>query len=188
MSMARDDDNTLLARVAAGDREAFEALYRRFHPRVSGYVFRVCRRADLVEEVVGDVMLAVWRSAARFDGRSRPSTWIFGIAYRKTLKGLERHRQRTEPLDDTPEPAVDGGAEARVLRRELRGTITEALGRLSAEQRAVVDLAYFEDLSCAEIAAVVGAPVNTVKTRLFHARRRLRELLPALGVSGAEAI
>lgn len=186
--MPRDDDSALLDRIAAGDREAFEVLYRRFHPRVSGYVFRVCRRADLVEEVVGDVMLAVWRSAARFDGRSRPSTWIFGIAYRKTLKGLERNRQRTEPLETAPEPAIDGGAEARVARRELRVSLGAALGRLSPDQRAVVDLAYFEDLSCAEIAAIVGAPVNTVKTRLFHARRRLRELLPGLGISGAEAI
>lgn len=186
--MSRDDDWTLLASVANGDRAAFETLYRRFHPRVSGYVFRVCRRADLVEEVVGDVMLAIWRSAANFDGRSRPSTWIFGIAYRKTLKGLERHRSRTEPLDEAPEPAVDGGAESRVARHELRGSITRALALLSPEQRAVVDLAYFEDLSCAEIAAVVGAPVNTVKTRLFHARRRLREILPELGITGVEAI
>lgn len=186
--MPRDDDSALLSRVAGGDLEAFEVLYRRFHARVSGYVFRVCRRADLVEEVVGDVMLAIWRSAGRFDGRSRPSTWIFGIAYRKTLKGLARHRQRTEPLETAPEPGIDGGAEARVARRELRGSITAALGRLSPDQRAVVDLAYFEDLSCAEIAEIVGAPVNTVKTRLFHARRRLRELLPELGVDGAEAM
>ncbi len=188
MRMSQDDDPTLLRRVAEGDRGAFETLYRRFYPRVSGYVFRVCRRADLVEEVVGDVMLTLWRSAARFDGRSRVSTWVFGIAYRKTLKALERHRRRHESLDEAPEPAAEGGAEARVARRELRGSLLAAMASLSADQRAVVDLAYFQDLSCAEIAAAVGCPVNTVKTRLFHARRRLRELLPELGIAGAEAI
>lgn len=186
--MSRDDDSILLRRVAAGDRTAFEDLYRRFYPRVSGYVFRVCRRSDLVEEVVGDVMLTLWRSAARFDGRSRVSTWVFGIAYRKTLKALERHRRREDPLDEAEEPAADGGAEARVARAELRGSLLAALARLSPDQRAVVDLAYFQDLSCAEIAAAVGSPVNTVKTRLFHARRRLRELLPELGIHGVEAI
>ncbi|MCL4836404.1 MAG: sigma-70 family RNA polymerase sigma factor [Thermoanaerobaculia bacterium] len=184
-----EDDALLLARVASEDRRAFEVLYRRYYPRLFGYVQRVCRRSDLVEEVVADVLLTVWRSAARFDGRSRVSTWIFGIAYRKTLKALSLRNRREDPLVGSVAETlgVDVDADRRIARRELRGSLERALAELSVEQRAVIELAYFRDLSCAEIAAIVGAPVNTVKTRMFHARRRLRELLPALGVSGAEA-
>lgn len=183
-----DDDAQLLSQVAAEDRRAFELLYRRYYPRLFGYVQRVCRRAELVEEVVADVLITVWRSAARFDGRSRVSTWIFGIAYRKTLKALARRDRREDPLEGSAAETlgIEGDADRQLTRRELRGSLERALTELSPEQRAVVELAYFQDLSCAEIAAIVGAPVNTVKTRMFHARRRLRDLLPALGISGAE--
>jgi RNA polymerase sigma-70 factor (ECF subfamily) len=140
--------------------------------------------------VANDTLFTVWQSAARFDGRSRVSTWVLGIAYRKTLKALSRRDRRTTPLEETsfPEPPVEPVAEGRVARRELRVSLAHALAELSADQRAVLELAYFHDLSCAEIAGIVGCPVNTVKTRMFHARRKLRDRLPALGVHGAEAV
>jgi RNA polymerase sigma-70 factor (ECF subfamily) len=184
-----DDDRALLARVAGRDRGAFEALYERYFRRLFGFVFKITRRGDLVEEIVQETLLVVWRDATRFDGRSRVSTWILGIAYRRALKVLsgESHRQAREErvASEAPPPAARPEAEARLFARERADAIWRALAELSPEQRAVVDLTFYEGCSYGEIATVVGCPVNTVKTRMFHARRRLRELLPELGVADA---
>jgi RNA polymerase sigma factor (sigma-70 family) len=183
--MAPEDEHSLLRRVAAEDRKAFEALYHLYYPRLFGYLFKLVRRSDLVEEVLDDTMLVVWNGAGKFDGRSRPSTWIFGIAYRKALKALARRPAAAEESggEDRPDPVDGDEPEALLVRRELAGTLGRALHALSPEQRSVVELTYFQGFSYAEIADIVGCPVNTVKTRMFHARRRLRELLPHLGVS-----
>jgi RNA polymerase sigma-70 factor (ECF subfamily) len=185
-SMSSHDERSLLRRVGAKDRTAFEALYQLYYRRLFAYVFKLTRRADLVEEVVNDVLLAVWQGAPRFDGRSRPSTWIFGIAYHKALKALARVANRRPPVDDeaeAPQPVEPEGPESLVARRELQSVLGRALAALSAEHRAVVELTYYYGCSYQEIAEIVGCPVNTVKTRMFHARRRLRELLPGLGVT-----
>jgi RNA polymerase sigma-70 factor (ECF subfamily) len=178
-------EHDLLRRVAAKDRAAFEELYRRYYPRLFAYVFRLTRRADLVEEVLNDAMLAIWTHASRFAGRSRPSTWIFGIAHHKALKALGRSRPTAgqEPREsDAVEPR---GTDDLLERRELRSVMGQALRHLSPEQRAVVELTYYHEFSYQEIAEVLDCPVNTVKTRMFHARRKLRELLPRFGVSHA---
>ncbi len=194
-----DEEFSLLRRVADADREAFETLYHLYYRRLFAYLFKLTRRGDLVEEVLNDVMFAVWTSAARFDGRSRPSTWIFGIAYHKALKALARQaataggsggssggaggtRGEEDGGREVEEPATGEGPESLISRREVASTLGKALGTLSPEHRAVVELTYYYELSYGEIAEIVGCPVNTVKTRMFHARRRLRELLPALGL------
>ena len=181
-------ERELLRRCAEGERAAFEELYGRYYRRVFGFALKITRRADLVEEVVNDVLLAVWREAARFDGRSRVSSWIFGIAWRQSLKALERDRRRSaleaesvahrEVFDPSP------GPERAAAARERGGAVRRAITALSPEQRAVVELTFFEGLSYPEIAAILACPVNTVKTRMFHARRKLRELLPKPGAAG----
>lgn len=183
--MASDDELLLLRRVAAKDKKAFEALYHLYYRRLFAYLFKVMRRADLVEEVLNDVMLAIWSHAASFDGRSRLSTWIFGIAYHKALKALARRPAPAETGNEEqiPEPVDGDEPESLLARRELAGVLGRALHELSPEQRAVVELTYFYGRSYPEIAEIVGCPVNTVKTRMFHARRRLKELLPGLGIS-----
>lgn len=182
---AQERDRHLLRRIARSDLSAFEELYDRYHQRLFGYVFKITRSPDLVEEVVDDTLLAVWRGARSFRGSSRPSTWIFGIAYRKSLKALERlPRERggesAQEPDELEAPAP--GPESLMVRRELASTLGRALATLSPEQRAVVELTYVHGFSYPEIAEIVGCPANTVKTRMFYARRRLRELLPELGV------
>jgi RNA polymerase sigma factor (sigma-70 family) len=192
--IAPDDEHALLRRVAAQDRKAFEALYQAYYRRLFAYLFKVTRRGELVEELVNDVMFAVWTGAGRFDGRSRVSTWIFGIAYHKALKALARnasplagpaHQPAEEDRRESQAELAAPGEEAESLltRRELATTLGKALGSLSPEQRAVVELTYYYELSYHEISEIVGCPVNTVKTRMFHARRRLKELLPRFGVS-----
>jgi RNA polymerase sigma factor (sigma-70 family) len=189
--MATDSEIQLLRRVGARDRKAFEALYHAYYRRLFAYLLKVMRRADLVEEVLNDVMLAIWKGAAGFDGRSRPSTWIFGIAYHKALKALARRSSRTletmesaDPDRGPAEPVDAEEPESLLARRELATVLGQALRALPAEQRTVVELTYYYGLPYQEIAEIMGCPVNTVKTRMFHARRRLRELLPELGVSG----
>lgn len=184
--MPPNDELALLRRVAAKDRRAFEALYNLYYRRLFGYLLKLTRRADLVEEVLNDVMLAIWKGAASFDGRSRPSTWIFGIAYHKALKALARRPQEpaADAEDGRPEPVDAEEPERLAVRRELAGMLGRAIGALSPEQRAVVELTYYYGMAYQEIAEIVGCPVNTVKTRMFHARRRLKEMLPGLGISG----
>jgi len=184
--MPSDDELTLLRRVAAKDRRAFETLYNLYYRRIFGYLLKLTRRAELVEEVLNDVMLAIWKGAGTFDGRSRPSTWIFGIAYHKALKALSRRPQEVagDLEEGRPEPVDAEEPESLAVRREVAGVLGRAIGALSPEQRAVVELTYYYGLAYQEIAEIVGCPVNTVKTRMFHARRRLKELLPGLGVSG----
>jgi len=179
--MTSSDELTLLRRVATKDRKAFEALYNLYYRRLFGYLLKLTRRA---EEVLNDVMLAIWKGAASFDGRSRPSTWIFGIAYHKGLKALARRPAEVDGDSEGPEPVDRDEPESLAARRELAGVLGRALGSLSPEQRAVVELTYYYGLAYPEIAEIVGCPVNTVKTRMFHARRRLKELLPGMGVSG----
>lgn len=184
LRMPGDDEQGLLARIAAKDRRAFETIYHRYYRRLFVYLFKMTRRADLVEELVNDVMMVVWQSAARFDGVSRPSTWILGIAYRKALKALSRRsREPVEEAPSRPFERVVEGPERLLVRREEATALGRALTHLSPEQRAVVELTYYFGYSYREIAGIVGCPVNTVKTRMFHARRRLRDVLPEHGLA-----
>ena len=183
------EETDLLRRIAAQDRAAFESIYGLYYRRLFAYILKVTRRAEMVEEVLNDVMLVIWRKAASFDGRSRPSTWIFGIAYHKALKALaQRAATPSTPAgvngeEERAEPLCEEQPDSLAERRELASTLGRALHALSPEQRAVVELTYYFELSYQEIAEIVGCPVNTVKTRMFHARRRLRQLLPAMGVT-----
>jgi RNA polymerase sigma-70 factor (ECF subfamily) len=187
-----EGEAALLKRIAVKDRKAFESLYHLYYRRLFAYVFKVTRRPDLAEEVLDDVMLAVWSGAGGFDGRSRPSTWIFGIAYHKAIKALSRQSRQERHTEEedveerlAQEPADEDGPESLLVRRELAGTLERALRALSVEQRTAVELTYYHGFSYQEIAEIMSCPVNTVKTRMFHARRRLKELLPGLGVSNA---
>jgi len=182
-----DDDGVLLARVAAGDRAAFDAVYRRFYRPLFSFLMRLTDDPESTEELVDDTMLVVWQSAASFAGRSRASTWVFGIAHRKGLKHLERRgrQPRRSPLDAGNEPVAAGDTPDRTWdRRELASAVGAALTRLSVDHRTVVVLAYHHGLSYPEISEIVGCPLGTVKTRMFHARRHLARLLPAYGFSG----
>jgi len=173
----------LVALVAAGDLRAFELLYKLYHPRLTRFIGRMARRPAVVDEVLDDTLLVVWRRADSYNGRSKVATWIFAIAYRKTLKALQR---LDEPADDEAgEDRIEPGPgpEQQLDLAQVRRALKAAMGQLTPEHRAVIDLTYFHGLACREIAEIVGCPVDTVKTRMFHARRRLKALLPG----GSEA-
>lgn len=175
-------EGEVIRQVAAGDRAAFETAYRFYHPKLMRFVSRLTQRTDLVEEVVNDTMVVVWRQADRFRGESRPTSWVLGIAYRTALKRLRKVARRSEEelteelrLVDPRQP--EASLAERQTQRQTRDRIRHALRRLSPEHRAVVELTFFGDYAYREIAEIVGCPVNTVKTRMFHARKRLERLL-----------
>ena len=176
-----DRDVLLLEQVAAKDRSAFQELYHRYYQRLFGFIFKMTRRPEVVEEALNDTLMAVWQGARSFDGRSRVSTWILGIAHRQALKALSRvKRAERDPGVDAEEGPE--GPESLAARRELASALGRALAQLPPEQRAVVELTYYHGCSYPEISTIIGCPVNTVKTRMFHARRRLRGLLTAAGL------
>jgi len=171
------DDVRLIARVAARDLRAFEQLYRAYHPRLTRFLGAILRRPDLVEEALNDTMMVVWRRPEAFNGTSKVSTWIFAIAYRTALKARSRHDEPVEDRDAEVRPSLEIGPEQQLDRRQAGEILAGALGRLPAEQRAVVDLTYFHEVGYREIAEILDCPVGTVKTRMHHARRRLKDLL-----------
>jgi len=177
-------DVALLERVARGDRGALTRLYERYHGPLLRFIYRLTSDLELAQEGVNDVMLVVWSRASSFGGRSRVSTWIMGIAYRKAMKLGARSRRwssrfKAADWDEAIEPvAADEGLTEQLVNQEL---FSRAIRHLPAKQRAVVELTYVFGYSYAEIAEIVKCPENTVKTRMFHARARLKDVLPKLG-------
>jgi len=182
-----ESDALLLQRVASGDRAAFHRLYDRYRRTLMLFLRRFNHRVDLLDEIVNDTMYVVWCKAGDFRGDSRPSTWIHGIAYRQALKRLDRRDAHLdsaadiESVDESAGGEVDASiVESAADRAERSDWLQTALAELPREQRAVLELTYFHGHSCQEIAELMGCPVNTVKTRMFHARLKLRERLPHL--------
>ncbi len=168
------EERLLLDLIASGDRDALADLYNQYHARLFKFVFRLARSHTAAEELVNDIMLAVWRSARNFRGDSKPSTWIFGIAYRQTLKRLSRKKLSIASYFEVDHlPDNDG----RSLEQE--DWVRHGLDTLPQAQRLAVELVFYLGLSYDEVAAVTDCPVNTVKTRMFHARRKLRQQLQA---------
>jgi len=165
----------LFSRVRRGDRGAFSELYKQYHPRLFGYLLRVLANPATVEEVLDDVMFVVWKDARKFRGRAAVSTWIFGIAYRKALTAIRKDRRYQSGLDRGAEVDAIAGESPQYAE-----WIRAGLHQLSPDHRQVLELTYYGGFSYQEIAEIAGCPVNTVKTRMFHARRRLKVLLPAL--------
>lgn len=172
-----EDETVLVGRVAAGDRRAFEALYRSYFPRLARFLQRMTRSVPLIEEIVNDTLLVVWQKAATFDGTSKVSTWVFAIAYRKACKALHALDEPVDAADDEGVADDAGRPDWRFEQQRLAHAVDAALAALPLAQRAAFQLTFYHDMGYAEIAEIMECPVNTVKTRLFHARRRLALLL-----------
>ena len=172
------DERELISRVSGRDLAAFEKLYRIYQPRLTRFLSNLVQRPQLVEEVLDDTMMVVWETAQSFRGTSRLSTWIFSIAYRKAIKARKRWPDPVEDKPDLGHPSPDPNPHQLLQHRRLRDALAAAMQSLSADHRAVVDLTYFHGLGYREIAEVMDCPVDTVKTRMFHARRRLRQAMP----------
>ena len=170
-------DRRLLHAIAEHrDEKAMETFYHRYQGRLTPFLMRLTHDQSLLQETYNDVMHKVWRKAHQYRGQSMVSSWVFSIGYRaclKTLKKAQRQTHRQAAEDTVAEQAASDD------RYDDQQAIRRGLDALSADHRMVLELAYFQGLPMKDIALVLGRPVNTVKTRLHHARKHLRRHLEA---------
>jgi RNA polymerase sigma-70 factor, ECF subfamily len=166
----------LLQRCAQKDERALKDLHRLMAPRIYAFVSHRLRDSSAAETVVVDTLYEVWKSAARFRGESKVSTWVLGIARNMMLTQARQagpeHEDIDELADVLPSLCADG-ATALSLWQEKQ-VVHSCMNALSAAHRECMQLVYFEGLGLADVAAVQQVPENTVKTRLFHARKSMR--------------
>lgn len=172
-------ENLLLARVAKKDREALAEVYARFQRPLFSYLFHLLGQRELAEDILQEVMVIVWQKAHTFQGKVHAARWIFGIAHHQAFKALRRDASVTfielEEALELPNERLD--PEADLLRQATHEEIAKALACLTPEHREVLELAFFQDFACREIATIVGIPLGTVKSRLSYARRALKKAL-----------
>jgi RNA polymerase sigma-70 factor (ECF subfamily) len=169
---------SLITRTATRDEDAFEALYSLYYYRLFRFIYRIAGRLDIIEEVINDVMYVVWEKAATYNQTCRLSTWIFGIAYNKSRnhKNLSTLQLKHDSIDDVSENLLPCGDDW-IKKLETEDWLGNAFEVLSVEQRTVVELTYYHGMSYQEIAVLMDCPENTIKTRMFHARKKLASAL-----------
>lgn len=178
----QEEERGLIAEIATGNEHAIEQLYQIYFARLSQFIFHITRRQDCIGEIINDVMYVVWEKAHTYDQVCRPSTWILGIAYFKALKSTVQIRireDRSVELNDELDYFPDRGAQWPA-QLETSNWLEVAFDKLSTEQRAVMEMTYFQGLHYSEISEIMQCPENTIKTRMFHARKILAKVLPEL--------
>ena len=179
--MSPNTVDSLLEQIAAGDEQALKIFYAEHHSRIYNFAYKRLNDPIDAAEVMNQVMLEVWRNAERFEGRSKATTWVLGIAHHKIIDILrKRGRQKSEALDEDPVDENAPTALDLLSRQQDAEQLRICLERLSELHREVVHLAFFEDLLYSEIAEIVACPEGTVKTRMFHAKRALKRCLNTL--------
>lgn len=181
--MAGMSEAELVERLAAGDKAAMRAIFNAHHLRVFRFVVRLIGREDVAEDVVTEVFLDLWRQAGQFEQRSSLSTWLLAMARNKAYSALRRRRE--EQLDEGFAEAIpdhDDTPEIHAQKINKAAIMRQCLDRLSPEHRAVMDLVYYHEEPIEAVSRILGIPENTVKTRMFHARKRLSELCKAAGL------
>lgn len=171
-------DAEVIKLIAQGDKRALETLYTRHSDRTFKFLVRLTADRSAAEDLTHDVFLEVWNSAKRFEGRSSVGTWVLSIARYKALDARRRQRMLTEhdlPARAEPTPEVTA------MKSSSGDYMRECLTALSQEHREIIDLVYFHEKSVKEVSAILDIPEATVKTRMFYARQKLKEMLLALG-------
>ena len=178
------EDLELHRRLSSGDRDAFDELYRRYSPTAYGIAYRLTGQRVLAQDVVHDAFLALWRAPEAFDpARGAFRTFFLSLVHHRavdTIRREERLRARSDRAANL-EPAEDEDLSERVVDEDFvagrRREVREALADLSAEQRQVLEMAYYRSMTQVRIAEELGIPLGTVKTRTFAALRKLRRAL-----------
>jgi RNA polymerase sigma-70 factor (ECF subfamily) len=179
-------DEALVLSIATGDKQALQVLYGRHNVRVFRFVLRFLNDESSAEDLVSEVFFDVWRQANRFEARSQVSTWLLAIARNKALSALRR--RSTEELDDEVAEFIEDPAdnpEVTMQKKQRSSILAECLTQLSAAHREIIDLVYYHEKSIDEVAEIIGVPQNTVKTRMFYARKRIAELMNGKGLDRA---
>jgi len=176
-------DVALVRSIAAGDKHAMQILFARHNVRIFRFLLRFVRDRSAAEDLVSEVFLDVWRRAGRFQGRSQVTTWLLAIARNKALSALQR--RSNEELDEDAAAAIEDpqdNPEVTLQKRQKAEILLNCLTQLSPAHREVTDLVYYHEKSIDEVAEITGVPQNTVKTRMFYARKRIAELLAVQGI------
>ena len=185
MHKQSSDDGRLLEQVAAGDHRAFREIYDRYYQKLYRYSYRMLGEREGANEVANETMLEIWRGAKRFRGESKPSTWIFGIAANKVRKTIKKKPPVYEDIENlNKEDAGTKIPDDATYSAELREKMQMAIKRLSPKHREVLDLTYYQGLSVKEIADITDCSPNTVKTRMFYARKRMGAILQEMDIGG----
>lgn len=180
---AAADDRPLIARMAAGDSTALRTFYGRYQVRVFRFVTRLVRTEAVAEELTNEIFLEAWRNAGTYEGRASASTWLLSIAHHRAVSSLRKRRDEGWDEDAAAALADDGDNPEVVAQKADKSAIMRrCMDRLSPDHREIIDLVYYHEMSISEVSEVVKIPENTVKTRLFHARKKLSELLQEAGV------
>lgn len=184
MQMETDDrDRDLLARIAKRDSAALRALYVSHNVRVYRFVLSLARNQTLAEDVVSETFLKVWQKAASYEGQAKVTTWLLTIARNEAISVL---RKKTEaPFDENAAAEIEdeGDTQETATAKKDKGAVMRTcIGKLSPAHREIIDLVYYQDRSVAEIAEILDIPENTVKTRMFHARKQLSEHFRRAGI------
>jgi RNA polymerase sigma-70 factor (ECF subfamily) len=180
-------DEALVALIAQRDKRALQQLYSRHHVRIYRFALRFLNDEAAAEDIVSEVFIDVWRQAERFEGRSQVTTWLLAIARNKSLSLLRR--RSSEELDDEVAEFIEDPSdnpEAAMLKSQRASMLQDCLTQLSPAHREIVDLVYYHEKSVEEVAEIISVPANTVKTRMFYARKRIGELMAAKGISRAQ--
>lgn len=183
LTMSGPSDTDLIKRIASQDQTAVEVLYGRYQVRVFRFILRLVKSEAVAEELTNEVFMEVWRNASRFEGRSSLSSWILGIAHNRSISSLRKRRE--SEMDDDAAGAIPDDADSPevVAQKTDKGALLRAcMERLSDEHKTIIDLVYYHEMSIAEVSETVGIPQNTVKTRMFYARKKLSEFLMEAGV------
>jgi RNA polymerase sigma-70 factor, ECF subfamily len=169
-------DARLIKAITSGNRSAMRTFYLRHNVRV--FISRLVADRAPAEDLVSDVFIEVWSKAGSYEGRSQVSTWLLAIARFKALSAVNRHREvlGDEPAMELVEDTADTPEET-VLKEDRTAQLRRCLAQMSREHREVIDLVYYHEKSVEEVAEITRLPKNTVKTRMFYARRRLAQLL-----------
>jgi RNA polymerase sigma-70 factor (ECF subfamily) len=177
-------DEALIERIADGRKDAMQVLFARHNVRVFRFALRLVNDRSMAEDIVSDVFLEVWRKAGQFEARSQVSTWILAIARYKALTALRG--RRFEELDEAKINTIEDGSETPegLMQRAQTGEILrECLQQLSPAHREIIDLVYYHETSIEDAGEILGIPRNTVKTRMFYARKHLAELVQKAGIT-----
>jgi RNA polymerase sigma factor (sigma-70 family) len=169
------DEHGLLIQIAAGNQVAFELFYKIYYPRLFSFILRVTRRMEVVEELIQETLLVVWDKPDNYNETSKVSTWVFGIAYLKSLKLISRLSQYKDEqdIDEVADRISDPGYNLHENQERI-DLLNNAMAILSFEQRAVIELTFYHGLPYQDVARILNCPENTVKTRMFHARKKLQ--------------
>jgi RNA polymerase sigma-70 factor (ECF subfamily) len=179
-------DEALVQLIASGDKKALQVLFARHNVRVYRFILRFLGDESSAEDLVSEVFFDVWRQADRFESRSQVSTWLMAIARNKALSVLRR--RTTEELDEEVAEFIEDPSdnpEVVMQKTQRSAVLQDCLSQLSPAHREIVDLVYYHEKSIDEVAEIIGVPQNTVKTRMFYARKRIGELLSAKGIDRA---